>query len=193
MLDFISFITYIVVTAATPGPNNVMSMVNASKWGFRRSMAFNFGIWLGMSLVVLLCTMVGNAIYGLLPSIQTPMQFLGAGYMLYLAWTILQTPKEMLTVHAPSLFASGMLLQFINVKYYVYCIISMQVYILPYYQGQILKLVGFAFLLSTVGFVFTVLWAWAGSLLKTVFTHYAKIINPLLALCLVYCAVSLFL
>ncbi len=193
MLDYISFLTYACVTAATPGPNNIMSMANASQFGFRRSFSFNLGVWLGMSLVILLCTVVGNAIYGLLPSIQFPTQVVGAIYMLYLAWKTFTASSDLRQKHIPNLFVSGMLLQFINAKYYVYCLISMQVYIMPHHQGNNPALIFYALLLATIGFLFTVLWAVGGSVLKTLFTQHAKLINTCLALSLVYCAVSLFL
>ena len=40
---------------ATPGPNNLMSMSNGGRLGFRRALPFNFGIWAGFSAVMLLC------------------------------------------------------------------------------------------------------------------------------------------
>ncbi len=45
MFPWYSFLTYAVITAATPGPNNVMSMSNAGRLGFRRALPFNLGIW----------------------------------------------------------------------------------------------------------------------------------------------------
>ena len=51
MFSWLNFLSYAVVTAATPGPNNIMSMSNASRLGFRRSFPFNLGIWLGFSAV----------------------------------------------------------------------------------------------------------------------------------------------
>lgn len=35
MFPWFSFLTYAVVTAVTPGPNNIMSMSNGSRKGFR--------------------------------------------------------------------------------------------------------------------------------------------------------------
>lgn len=49
MFNLISFLTYLVITATTPGPNNIMSMSNASKYGFRKSFPFNLGIFVGFS------------------------------------------------------------------------------------------------------------------------------------------------
>ena len=37
MFSWFSFLTYAVVTAVTPGPNNIMSMSNGSRKGFFRA------------------------------------------------------------------------------------------------------------------------------------------------------------
>lgn len=56
MFNWISFLTYAVVTAVTPGPNNILSMSNGNRKGFRGALPFNFGILVGFSVVMLLCT-----------------------------------------------------------------------------------------------------------------------------------------
>lgn len=89
-------------------------------------------------------------------------------------------------------FVSGLLLQFVNPKIYIYCIMSMEAYILPYYSGQVLPLIGFALLLALIGFLFALLWSMFGSVFKFLFSRHTKLVNSIMALLLVYCAVSLF-
>ena len=69
----------------------------------------------------------------------------------------------------------------------------MEAYILPYYQGQTLPLAGFAVLLAIIGFAFTLLWSAFGSLFRLLFSRCARVTNTVMALALVWCAVSLFL
>ena len=193
MFSWINFLSYAIVTAVTPGPNNIMSMVNAGQLGFRKSFPFNLGIWAGFSIVMLLCTFFCNALSALIPKIKLPMLILGALYMLYLAWKTFKSTLEVEEQQAKGTFLSGLTLQFINPKIYIYCIVSMEAYILPVYQGQIGMLIFFALLLAFIGFVFTVCWALFGSVFSQLFSKYAKITNTVMALLLVYCAVSLFL
>ena len=47
MFPWLSFLSYAVVTAVTPGPNNLLSMSNAGQMGLKRSFPFNLGIWVG--------------------------------------------------------------------------------------------------------------------------------------------------
>ena len=51
----------------------------------------------------------------------------------------------------------------------------------------------YALLLAFIGFIFTLCWARFGSVCKLLFSKYARATNTIMALLLVYCAVSLFL
>ena len=68
---------------------------------------------------------------------------------------------------------------------------SLEAYILPSFNGQWLPLLGFAMLLSCIGFVFTLCWSAFGSLFRGLFARHGKIVNTVMALLLAYCAVSL--
>lgn len=193
MFSWIHFLTYAVITAATPGPNNIMSMSNAGRYGFKQSLPFNLGIWGGFSIVMLLCTLFCSMLSALILKVKLPMLIIGATYMLYLAWKTIRSSSEIEENHSRTGFLSGLMLQFVNPKIYIYGIISMEVYILPYYSGEHLILFGFALLLAFVGFVFTLCWSLFGSLFRLLFSKYARVTNGVMALLLVYCAVSLFL
>lgn len=53
MFNWFAFLTYAVITAATPGPNNIMSMSNGGRLGFKGALPFNFGILAGFAAVCL--------------------------------------------------------------------------------------------------------------------------------------------
>lgn len=193
MFNWLSFLLYAVVTAATPGPNNILSLSGASRLGLRRALPFNLGIWAGFSLVMLMCTFFCSTLSAVIPVLKTPMLVLGALYMLHLAYQTLKSDALAETAPARSGFFSGFILQFVNPKIYVYCMVSMEAYILPHYQGHWPALVFFALLLAFIGFLFTLCWAVFGSAFKFLFSKHAKATNAVMALLLVYCAVSLFL
>lgn len=157
MFNSAAFLTYAVITAATPGPNNIMSMSNGSRYGFRKALPFNLGIGVGFSAVMLLCTAFASLLRSILPAIKTPMLILGACYMLYLAWKTWKSDGEIDEDHSRTGFLQGMTLQFINAKIILYGILSMEAYILPRYAGQALPLTLFALLLAFIGFSFTLL------------------------------------
>ena len=193
MFPWFSFLTYAVVTAVTPGPNNIMSMSNGSRRGFRGALPFNFGILAGFSVVMVLCTACCTLLSQLIPKIRLPMLVVGAGYMLYLAWETFRSSDQIEEDHSRDGFWAGLLLQFINPKIYIYGIMSMEAYILSFYSGQPVPLLGFALLLAVIGFVFTLCWSAFGSAFRWLFSKHARLVNTVMALLLVYCAVSLFL
>ena len=193
MFSWFHFLSYAIVTAVTPGPNNIMSMSNAGRQGFRKSYPFNLGIWAGFSIVMLVCTFFCSTLSALIPRIKTPMLFLGAAYMLWLAWKTFKSSSVLEEDDHNGDFLSGLILQFVNPKIYIYCIVSMEAYILPYYENESGMLIFFALLLAFIGFIFTLLWALFGSVFKMLFSKYAKVTNTIMALLLVYCAGSLFL
>jgi threonine/homoserine/homoserine lactone efflux protein len=168
MFHLYSFLSYLFITAYTPGPNNIMSMGHASRLGFRKSFPFNLGILFGFAIVMTLCTVFSAGLYALIPKIKPIMLFLGAAYMIYLAWKIWKSDPDL---HGgeekSSSFLSGCLLQFMNPKIMVYGITSMSSYILPFYRSP-LALAGFVLLLSLIGFSGTVCWALFGSVFSMV-------------------------
>ena len=192
-MNWMSFLTYVVVTAITPGPNNIMALSNATRLGIRRTLPFNLGVWAGFTVVTVGGAALSATLYAVLPAIKTPMLFIGAGYMLYLAWKTFQSSYAGEGNAARSGFAAGVFLQFMNPKGILFAIVSMETFILPHYQGNHWAVLGFAVFLSTVGFLATLCWTVFGGVFKRLFAKYGKTVNVIMALLLVYCAVSLFL
>lgn len=193
MFNWLNFLSYALATAFTPGPNNIMSMSNAARVGVKKFWPFNFGIWTGCFTLMVLCTVFCSTLSTLVPKIELPMKIIGAAYLLWLAWKIFRSSGEIEEKQAKTGYLSGVVLQFMNPKLYLYGIFSVQMYILPAYQGNWPMLIAFAFLLSLISFISTVSWALFGSAFKLLFSKYGKITNTIMALLLVYCVVALFL
>jgi cysteine/O-acetylserine efflux protein len=192
MLNWTSFLSYILVTAYTPGPNNIMSMNNAAAHGFRKGIPFNLGIWAAFSVVMALCALFSAALYALVPKIQLPMKLLGASYMLYLAWKTARPGHAEAGRAAIGGFWSGFALQFVNPKIFIYGVTAMSSYILPAY-GSPPILLAFALFLAFVGFSANLCWAASGALFLRLFSRHSRAVNAAMAVLLGYCAVSLFL
>jgi threonine/homoserine/homoserine lactone efflux protein len=192
MFPWISFLSYIIIVAYTPGPNNIMSMNNAKNVGLRKGIVFNLGMFVGFSFVMILCLIFSTILYTIIPQIQLPMKILGAAYMVYLIVKTIVPSKNHEIKNNNGSFIMGALLQLINPKIMIYGITAMSSYILPYYK-EIPILMLFIFLLSFVGISGTVCWAIFGSLFSILFDKHKKILNIIMAVLLLYCAISLFL
>lgn len=192
MFPLSHFLIYCFVTAYTPGANNLLSLANAARVGLRRSIRFNLGVTAGFFVVMSLCTVFISALYAVLPKVELVMKILGAAYMLYLAWKTWRSSSLEVQGQNAASFRSGMLLQFMNPKIYIYAITAMSLYILPLYHS-VPALCFFVLVLSVIGASGTYVWALFGSVFCAVFAKYPKPVNAVMALLLVYCAAALFL
>ena len=193
MFHLYDFIIYCFITAYTPGANNLLSMSNAIRLGFRQSVRFNFGILAGFAIVMSACTAFSVTLISFLPKVKIVMQILGAAYMLYLAWKVWKSSSELdADGGQEASFLSGMILQFANPKIYIYAITAMSLYILPIYHSTV-ALIGFTAVLSIIGASGSFIWALFGSAFCKFFSKHTKLVNATMALLLAYCAAALFL
>lgn len=194
MPNFAAFLSYVLVTTFTPGPNNIMSMSNASQYGFKRSIYFNIGIFFGFFIVIALCSIFSVTLYSLIPSIKPIMTCIGAVYILWLAWKTYRCKPHSNddSEKKTNTFLSGILLQFINPKVILYGVTTVSTFIVPYYKS-VFMLAIFSIILAFIGFVSTCCWSLFGSIFQKLLSDNNKVINIVMALLLVYCAVSLFL
>ena len=193
MFPVSDFLIYCFITAYTPGANNLLSMSNAARLGFRKSVSFNFGITMGFLIVMTVCTLFSSTLYSALREVKFYMQLLGAAYMLYLAWKVWKTSSDLeVESRKESSFLSGMVLQFMNPKIYIYAITAVSLYILPLYHS-VVALIVFVLILTIIGASGSYVWALFGSAFCRFFAKHTKGVNLVMALLLVYCAVSLYL
>lgn len=194
MFNLYGFLTFIIVTSYTPGPNNISCMSNASRYGLRKSIPFAAGVVAGFFTVISLSTLLSAFLFEFIPKVKPYMLVIGALYILWLAWKTLKSGSsniELSDNDRPRFFA-GFFLQFVNPKTIIYGITSMSSFILPYYSNP-LTLFGFVLLLSFVGITSITCWSIFGLMFRKLFSKYSKVINIIMAILLVYCAVSLFL
>jgi threonine/homoserine/homoserine lactone efflux protein len=81
------------VAAATPGPNNVMLTASGSAFGFVRTLPHVTGIVVGFPLMVIAVGLGLGEIFTRYPQVHLILKYLGAAYLLYLAWRIAQAGR----------------------------------------------------------------------------------------------------
>ena len=190
-MNWLPFLSYVLVSTFTPGPNNISSMSNAGRYGFGASLRYRLGIFCGFFAVQLLAALFSATLLDYIPAAQPYMLALGAAYILWMAWkTLTSRSGGEETSAADNAFLSGMLLQFVNVKIMVYGMTAYSAFILPYHDSIVALLAGMCFL-TMMGSLGTVVWAVAGASLQRVFQRHACVVNGLLGAMLVGCAWSL--
>ncbi|HAS72969.1 MAG TPA: lysine transporter LysE [Clostridiales bacterium UBA8960] len=193
MPNFPAFVSYVLLTTFTPGPNNIMAMSYASKFGFKKSLPLFFGIITGFVIVFAISNFFSVTLYSIIPTIKPVMTVIGASYILWLAYKILRSKPghdAHEEKHANN-FITGMLLQFVNPKLILYSITTASTFIVPYYTGFFF-LVLFTIVLGFLGLMSIFSWAAFGALFQKFFFGHSTLINTVMALLLVYTAYSLF-
>lgn len=163
-MPVIPFLSYVIVTSFTPGPNNIMSLDSARRLGLRKAFPFLLGVTAGCFAIMLLACYFNLALYHFLPRVKIWMNVLGSLYMLYLAIKIAKSkPSSKNNDHNEGYsFKSGLLLQFINLKVILYGITVISTFVMPYDVSYI-ELITISLLLTCIGFIAVVCWAVFGA------------------------------
>lgn len=83
-----SALAFAVSMAGTPGPNNAMLTSSGSLWGFRRTVPHMLGISIGFPIMLVAVAAGAGGLLRDHPTALTVMRWVGAAYLLYLAWRI---------------------------------------------------------------------------------------------------------
>ncbi|MEH7009726.1 LysE family transporter [Neobacillus niacini] len=191
-MHLLSFLLYVFVTSFTPGPNNIMAMLFANKYGLKKTIRFCLGVGAGFFVIMLLCIYFNLLLENFIPKIEFIMTILGAVYMLYLAIKIITSKNNDKDNNGDknNSFLTGMLLQFINPKGILYGITVISTFILPYHTSNF-SLLFYSLFLAFVGFMSTFCWSMFGSIFQTFLSAYKSQFNVIMALLLVYSAISI--
>ncbi|MEH6945230.1 LysE family transporter [Bacillus sp. JJ722] len=193
-MPLLSFLLFVFVSSFTPGPNNIMAMAFANKHGLKKTSKFCLGVGSGFFVIVLLCTFFNLVLTNIMPIIEFPLTILGVAYMLYLAFKILTSKgndDDSNDGSNKNLFIIGALLQFVNPKGILFGITVVATFILPYYSSYFSYFI-FSLFLGTVGVMSTFSWSLFGSIFQKFLLQYEQQFNIIMALLLVYSAISIF-
>jgi len=208
MFNLSAFLSYVIVVSFTPGPNNIMSMANASRFGYKKTLRFILGVCTGFFLIMLLSGYFNLLLFNIIPKIKIFMGILGAGYMIYLASKIMKSKdtdnkkenKENIDDensdeikkknNKTNSFLTGITMQFINPKAILYGITVVSNFIIPFYKSNI-ALFLFSLFLAFIAFMANSSWALFGTLLNRFLSKYRREFNIVMGLLLIYSAISI--
>ena len=183
----ISFGTFAVIAAFTPGPNNVMLTASGANFGFQRTLPHILGITIGFSCLVFAAGFGLAELFAMIPKLYKVMHYLSISYLLYLAWKI-GTAKRLnqTTVAKPMTFIQAATFQIINPKAVSVIISATTAYVsgAGNLVNEVLTLV-FVFFIITLPA--TITWALFGSIISNVLKNdfYFKVFNVTMALLLI--------
>jgi cysteine/O-acetylserine efflux protein len=192
MPNWIPFLVILLVSTLTPGPNNILSMSRAAQVGFKKSFRMNLGMFAGFVVVIGSIAIFDHFLVSALPLLKPILQYAGAAYILWLAWSIAfgSSKKAAAQTNAGS-FLTGFAMQFINPKVIIFGLTMISTFVTPYYSSAA-ALAGFTLLISFMGFTATCCWGLFGSVFSKLFIEHEKVMNRILAVLLAGSAISLF-
>lgn len=185
-----NFVLYCVINAFTPGPGNILALNTVTNYGWKKGRPLFFGIFTGYYVVQLICAVFVFGIAAFLPSVLGVMKYIGAAYILWLAIHIAISKPEKDDDSRSASYMKGFLLQFVNVKIYLFGMTALTGYITDYHTSLTALLIAELFI-ATLGCFATLTWIGMGALIQKYYLKHYRIINILLALTLVECIISI--
>ena len=185
-----NFLIYCLINSFTPGPGNILALNTVTNYGIKKGKKLYFGIFTGYYAVQIICAFVVYGVSTLLPNVMTVMKYIGAAYILWLAIHIAISKPDIDNAQKSPSFIKGFMLQFINVKIYLFGITALTGYIVEY-KSDLASLLFFEILIATIGSIATIVWIGMGKLLQNFYQKHFRIINIILALTLLECIYSM--
>nr|AGU10795.1 LysE type translocator [uncultured organism] len=176
------------VSSITPGPNNTMILASGLNYGFARSMPHLFGITCGFSFMIFATGMGLHAVFEQFPMLQVILKYVGAIYLLWLAWKLAHAAPmsaEQASLSKPMGFFGAAAFQWINPKAWVMALSALTTY-LP--QGfHVIDVAQLACVFGVIGTFCVGAWAAFGVAMRRVLQNprSVRIFNVVMALLLV--------
>lgn len=84
----LAYVLFCFATAGTPGPNNMLLLASGANFGLRRTVLHILGISCGLGFMVLCMGLGLGGVFRTYPVLHEILRWVGAAYMLWLAWKI---------------------------------------------------------------------------------------------------------
>ena len=188
-LELISaFTLFAFVSSITPGPNNTMLLASGVNFGFRRTLPHALGISCGFMFLVVAVGLGLGGVFKAVPMAYTVLRYLGAAYLLYLAWKVATSGpiSGTHTAHGKPLgFWGAAAFQWVNPKAWVMAVGAITTYTPS--QGYITNVFVIALVFAIINLPSVCVWAGFGSALRSVLSQprWLMVFNLSMALLLV--------
>lgn len=181
-----NFLIYCVINAFTPGPGNILALNIVTNYGYKKGKTLFFGIFVGYYIVQILCAIFVYGVNSLLPNVMEVTKYIGAAYILWLAIHIVFSKPSTENAKQSASFLKGFMLQFVNVKIYMFGVTALTGYVVGY-MSSFPTLLFFELVIATIGTIATCTWIGLGVLIQKFYLRHFRVINIILALTLLEC------
>lgn len=177
----------ILIVGYTPGPANIYSLAMSLRYGRRQSLVMWLGLLTGFSLAVTLMAVLTHWVGVAFGEYVVLLKYIGAAYILYLAWNIWHRRGQKMNDSRDCSFWSGMMVQMTNAKMLLFDLTVFSTFVLPY-SNRLTDLLEVGAWLEIAGPGANLVWLLAGSFLRRFFTHFGRQVDMVSSIALVLCA-----
>jgi len=192
----LSLLLFSISTAITPGPNNVMVTASGVNFGYKKTLPHILGITFGFPVMIVLIGLGLGSVFKSFPAIHHILKYIGATYLLYLAWKIatFSSFNNNANRSKPFTFWQAVIFQWVNPKAWVMAVGAISTFT-SVGRDVFLEVLLIAFVFCIVCFPCVSLWAFLGTNIKRLLTtdYYRKIFNISMAFLLVISLLPVFL
>ena len=163
-----SVLAFATATSATPGPNNTMLAASGATWGLRRTLPHMLGVALGFPAMLVAVALGAGEPLRAWPWLQEVMRWVGAAYLLWLAWHIATARPSAGDAAAeagrkrPLTFVQAAMFQWVNPKAWIIAIGAIVTYTSVSRGPLTAQALALAAAFLIVTFPTTLLWASVG-------------------------------
>jgi len=177
----------ILVVGYTPGPANIYSLAMSLRHGRKQSMVMWLGLLTGFLIAITLMAVLTHFIGMAFGEYVGFLKYLGAAYIVYLAYRIWRSNRQGNEKQGDCTFVSGMLVQMTNAKMLLFDLTAFGTFVLPY-SNRLVDFLEVGAWLVLAGPGGNLVWLLAGSYLRQFFTKYGRQVDVVSAMALVLCA-----
>ena len=132
------------------------------------------------------CAIFVYGVNSLLLNVMEVLKYIGAAYILWLAIHIAFSKPSRENAEQSASFLKGFMLQFVNVKIYMFGVTALTGYVVGY-MSSFPALLFFELVIATIGTIATCTWIGLGVLIQKFYLRHFRVINIILALTLLEC------
>jgi cysteine/O-acetylserine efflux protein len=160
------------------------------KYGRKRALVMWRGLFLGFAIAVLLMAVAAHFLGEALGDYVYYLRYLGAAYVIWLAWQIFSESGIELKNTRVCTFWSGLVMQLTNAKMLLLDLTVFSLFVLPY-SNKLIDMLPVAALLLLAGPGANLIWLLAGDILRPFFDKYQKQVDIVMSVLLLLCAAAI--
>ena len=183
-----ALLTQLLLVGFTPGPANIFALSVSIRYGRKAAMRVWYGMLTGFTIAAVIAAAMAHALGSMLGSYVAYIKYLGAAYILYLAYRTLRSTGIRDEEDQACTFISGMLVQLTNAKMIVFGVMVFNMFVLPY-SNRFSDLLVLVLFLEIAGPGANLAWLLAGGFLSRFFKNYRRQTNIVMAVLLALCAI----